>query len=140
MSRIIAEDTAHFFTYRVYSDDTDHMGIVYHANFLCFFERARTEMLRDNGLSLTTMAIYDTHFAIHDVRIRYLHPARLDDVLTIQTSYERKKSCSLIFKQLMHNQMNQLVSDADVHVVCVNKKLKPKALPEEFFSGCFEAE
>ena len=120
----------HCFTYRVYTEDTDLMGIVYHANYLRFFERARTEMLRDNAISLTTMAKYDTNFAIHDAHIRYLYPARLDDVLTIRTSYERKKTCSLRFTQLMHNQLGKKLCEAVIHVVCVNKNLKPKRLPE----------
>lgn len=117
--------------YRVYVEDTDLMGIVYHSNHLCFFERARTEMLRENGLSLTTMALYDTHFAIHDVHIRYLYPARLDDILTIKTSYERRKTCSLLFKQVMYNQLNKVLCEATIQVVCVNKNLKPKPLPDE---------
>ncbi len=121
------------FNYRVYVEDTDQMAIVYHANYLKFFERARTELLRENGLSLTTMAIYGTHFAIHDVHIRYLFPARLDDVLTITTSCERKKTCSLLFKQIMHNQLNQILSEAIVQVVCVGKNLKPQRLPAEGF-------
>lgn len=124
----------HSFTYRVYTEDTDLMGIVYHANYLCFFERARTDMLRDNGLYLTTMAAYGTYFAIHDIHIRYLYPARLDDVLTIKTSCERKRSCSLLFRQVMSNQLGKILSDATIHVVCVNKNLKPKPLPDEFLS------
>ena len=119
------------FTYRVYVEDTDQMGIVYHANYLKFFERARTELLRENGLSLTTMAIYGTHFAIHDVHISYLFPARLDDVLTIHTNYERKKACSLLFKQTMHNQLQKKLCQAIIQVVCVDDNLKPKRLPEQ---------
>jgi acyl-CoA thioester hydrolase len=122
----------HHFTCRVYVEDTDLMGIVYHANYLFFFERARTEMLRDHGLYLTTMAAYGTYFAIHDIHIKYLRPARLDDVLTINTTFERKKSCCLLFKQLMSNQLGKVLSEAVVQVVCVNSNLKPKPLPDEF--------
>lgn len=122
----------HSFSYRVYIEDTDQMGIVYHANHLKFFERARTELLRENGLSLTTLATYDTHFAIHDIHIRYSLPARLDDVLAIKTHYERYKACGLLFKQIMYNQMNQMLSEATVQVVCVDKNLKPKRLPGDW--------
>ena len=132
MTKPETETMDHCFTYRVYTEDTDLMGIVYHANYLCFFERARTEMLRDNGLSLTMMATYGTYFAIHDIHIRYLSPARLDDVLTIKSTCERKKSCSMIFRQVMHNQLGKILSEAIIQVVCVNKNLKPKPLPEEF--------
>lgn len=122
------EEIEYCFTHRVYIEDTDQMGIVYHANHLRFFERARTELLRENGLSLTTMAIYDTHFAIHDVHIRYIFPARLDDVLMIKTKCEQKKACGLLFRQLMYNQSEQLLSEATIQVVCVDKNLKPKRL------------
>jgi acyl-CoA thioester hydrolase len=104
------------------------LGIVYHANFLCFFERARTEMLRHNGFNLTTMATYGTHFAIHEIHIRYMYPARLDDVLTITTNIEKIKPCSLVFKQKMCNQMDEHLSEATVCVVCVDSKMQPKRL------------
>ena len=133
MIKVPKDSKAHGFKIRVYTEDTDLMGIVYHSNYLCFYERARTELLRGSGLSLTTMASYDTYFAIHDIHIKYLLPARLDDVLLIKTTWEQKKSCSLIFKQTMHNQHEQCVSEAVVHVVCVNTALKPKALPKEYF-------
>ena len=118
-------------SYRIYTEDTDLMGIVYHANYLRFFERARTEMLRYHGLSLTTMAIYDTYFAIIDVQIRYFYPARLDDVVTITTQSSQKKKCSFLFKQVMHNQLGQMLSEADIQVVCVDKNLKPKRIPDQ---------
>jgi acyl-CoA thioester hydrolase len=123
------EDIEHCFTYRVYIEDTDQMGIVYHANHLRFFERARTELLRENGLSLTMMAVYDTYFAIHDIHISYILPARLDDVLTIKTTCQTKKACSLLFEQKMYGQTEQLLSEATTQVVCVDKNLKPRRLP-----------
>jgi acyl-CoA thioester hydrolase len=129
------QNKEHCFTYRVYIEDTDQMGIVYHANFLRFFERARTEMLRENGLSLTTMATYGTHFAIHDIHIRYAFPARLDDVVTIKTTCEQTKACGLLFKQMMHNQSEQLLSEATVHVVCVDESLKPKRLSGDWLAN-----
>lgn len=125
-------DGEHCSNFRVYSEDTDFMGIVFHANYLNFFERARTEMLRDHGCSLMSLAEKGIYFAIHDVHLRYIYPARLDDNLTIKTSCIKKQSCSLFFRQLMYNQQNQMLSEATVQVVCVNKILKPKRLPEEF--------
>lgn len=122
----------HSVSFRIYIEDTDLMGIVYHANYLRFFERARTEMLRSNELSLTTMETYDTYFAIHDVHIRYLSPARLDDVVTIKSRCERERFCSLMFKQIMSNQLGQVLSEATIQVVCVNENLTPKRLPEQF--------
>ena len=131
MNKLNQESDKSLSTYRVYIEDTDLMGIVYHANYLRFFERARTDVLRAHGISLTMMATYDTYFAIHDVHLRFTHPARMDDVLEIKTSYEQKKTCSLMFNQMMYNQLGQLVCEACVQVVCVDSHLKPKRLPDE---------
>ncbi|HHF7344044.1 TPA: YbgC/FadM family acyl-CoA thioesterase [Legionella feeleii] len=123
----------HQFDIRVYAEDTDLMGIVYHANYLCFFERARTEMIRKSGLSLTTLAKYDCHFAINEVQLHYLNPARLDDLLTIISKIDSKTACSALFKQLMYNQHKKLLCEAMVKVVCVNGHLKPRRLPDDLF-------
>lgn len=133
---MIKEDlspTVHRSMFRVYTEDTDLMGIVYHANYLCFFERARTDMLRDYGLSLTMMSRYDTSFAIREIQMSYFHPARLDDELIIETLGRREKKCSLMFNQKMHNSLGSLLCEATIKVVCVDSKLKPKPLPEDFF-------
>ena len=120
---------------RVYAEDTDFMGIVFHGNYLNFFERARTEMLRNNGLSLTMMAGYDTHFAIREVQLQYHTAARLDDMLTITSQLNNIRASSAEFTQVMHNQLNILLCTATIQVVCVNQHLKPKRLPIEFFGG-----
>lgn len=120
----------HIIAYRVYFEDTDVMGIVYHARHLFFFERARTELLRAYGHSLTTMAKQNVYFAIRDVTIRYHAPAYLDDLLHITTSIESKTACTLLFKQTMRNQNNILISEATVVVVTVDQALKPQRLPD----------
>ncbi len=131
MAEVISNTTEYSFACRVYIEDTDVIGIVYHANYLLFFERARTEALRDKGFSLTIMATDDTYFAVHDAHLRFLYPARLDDVLSIKTTFSKKKSCSVMFRQVMYNQLGQLLSEATIQVVCVNRHLKPKRLPDK---------
>lgn len=127
-------DAEHCFSIRVYIEDTDLQGIVYHANYLRFFERARTELLRAYGFTLTDMAEYDTNFAIKNIHLQFVLPARLDDLLMIKTSVVRKKNCSLRFNQAMFNQSEKRLSEAVVDVVCVNKHLKPIRLPEALIS------
>lgn len=119
------------FDIRVYAEDTDMMGIVFHSNYLCFFERARTEMFRNSGLSLTTLATYDCHFAINDVKLHYLYPARLDDLLTIISRVDAKTTCSLTFEQSIYNQDNKLLCEATVKIVCVDSLLKPRRIPQD---------
>lgn len=123
----------HYFDIRVYAENTDMMGIVYHSNFLCFFERARTEMIRASGLSLTTLATYDCHFAVTEVELSYQYPARLDDLLRVTTEIASKKSCSLVFDQSIHNQHNKLLCKALIKVVSIDGKMKPRRLPEHLF-------
>ncbi len=123
---MLNQNEKHQSSYRVYIEDTDMMGIIYHGRYLYFFERARTDMLRANGIYLTTMATYDTYFAIRDIHIRYHAPGRLDDMLTIHTFIETIKGCSLLLKQSMYNEHNKLLTEATVQVVTVDKELKVK--------------
>lgn len=123
----------HRFDIRVYAENTDMMGIVYHSNYLCFFERARTEMIRNSGLSLTTLATYDCHFAINEVQLHYFYPARLDDLLRITTKITKKTPCAVVFEQVMHDENNKLICEAEIKVVCVNNEMKPRRLPEHLF-------
>lgn len=119
----------HIIGYRVYFEDTDMMGIVYHARYLYFFERARTDMLREQGFSLTAMAQENVYFAIREAQVQYRNPAYLDDFLHISTSFVRSSACTLQFKQTMRNQHNKLVSEALVITVCINKNFKPIRVP-----------
>jgi len=122
-------------SYRVYFEDTDLMGIMYHARYLCFFDRARTDMLRAQGVSLTSLAHNDTYFAIRDIQIRYHFPARLDDTLNIISYIEQKKACTLQFKQIMLNQSEQRIAEATVLTVIVDQNLKPKRIPDKLIGG-----
>ena len=119
-------------SYRVYAEDTDFMGIVYHSNYLCFFERARTDFLREIGLPLSLLATYDCHFAIHTAQLRYLNPARLEDLLVITTKIGSISPCSLVFDQNMQKQDNTMLCQLKIKIACVNQSLKPKRLPELF--------
>lgn len=116
---------------RVYAEDVDFMNIVYHANHLCFFERARTELLRLNNLMLGDLAKLDVLLAITEININYRAPAKLDDLLRITTEVTDVKACSFIFEQKMHNENDKLISEARVQVVCVDSQLKPKRLPQQ---------
>lgn len=117
---------------RVYAEDVDFMSIVYHANYLRYFERARTEMLREGNLILSDLMNLDILFAINEITIKYLLPAKLDDLLTISTQINEVSACSFVFKQTMHNEQNKVISEADIRVVCVNGNLRPKRLPDVF--------
>jgi acyl-CoA thioester hydrolase len=117
---------------RVYAEDVDFMGIVYHANYIRYFERARTELLRQSNLLLSELVQTDILFAINELAIKYILPARLDDLLTISTGIKEQTACSIMFNQCMRNEQNNLICEANIKVVCVDARLKPKRLPHVF--------
>jgi acyl-CoA thioester hydrolase len=123
---------------RVYIEDTDMMGVVYHSNYLNFFERARTEWLRQNELTLTAMAKDGTYFAVRHLTIDYKVSARLDDVLSIHTTVERKGFTQLIFSQKMYNQLQVLCAEASVIVVCLNEQWVATKLPYQICKECLK--
>jgi acyl-CoA thioester hydrolase len=114
---------------RVYIEDVDIMGIVYHSNYLCYLERSRTEVLRSHSILLSALSTSGILFAISDLSIKYKAPARLDDLLTVSTEIKEISACSLMFKQVIINQLDQIICDAEVKVVSVNMDLKPQRLP-----------
>ena len=121
---------------RVYIEDTDMMGVVYHSNYLNFFERARTEFLRQHELTLTAMAKDGRYFAVRHLTIDYKASARLDDVLRIHTTVKRRRSTQLEFCQKMYNQAEVLCAEATVIVVCLNDQWVAKRLPHQICKEC----
>jgi acyl-CoA thioester hydrolase len=112
------------FPIRVYYEDTDAGGVVYHANYLCFMERARTEWLRALGFEHHTLATeLNILFVVGNIDIHYRKPARLNDALTVKTSIEALGRVSLAFKQEIWretiNNSPELLTTASVKVVCV---------------------
>lgn len=104
----------HSFPIRVYYEDTDAGGIVYHANYLNFAERARTEALRDAGIDQSVL--WKTHgigFVVRKATIDYSRPARLDDLLRVETHLEKWGRASLTLVQTIRRDQETL---AVVHV------------------------
>ena len=122
----------HIFSHpvRVYYQDTDTGGVVYHANYLNFMERARYEWLREMGFSVDTLIrAHKTVFMVRSLNIEYFKPALLDDLLyvTVQVT-EMGRSRITLFQQVLREQV-MLVS-AIIHVVCVGmENLKPVSIP-----------
>jgi acyl-CoA thioester hydrolase len=115
---------------RVYYEDTDAGGVVYYANYLRFFERARTEWLRAIGYEhmqlMTDSAIV---FAVRHVEIDYLKPARLDDALVAEAVVANVGKASFVFRQRLLRG-DEVLSTATVKVVCLsNDTFRPVAIP-----------
>jgi acyl-CoA thioester hydrolase len=118
-------------TVRVYYEDTDAGGIVYYANYLKFFERARTEWLRSLGID--QQALRDQHGAIFVVRnanVDYVASARLDDEVKLTLNVEKLGRASVQFTQQAWRG-DTLLSSADVKVGCIDAvTMRPRSLPD----------
>lgn len=112
----------HIVKYRVYVEDTDMFGVVYHPRYLCFLERARTEWLREEGISLYDLNNKGFWFAIANLNVDYLKPAYLDDNLSIETAITRQRGCLAYFTQTMHNDKSEQILKAQIKVVGLNKE------------------
>ena len=118
------------FPIRVYYEDTDAGGVVYHANYICFFERARTVFLRQGGFSQQALLAENFAFVVKTLTIDYKLPARLDDLLSVQTTVKAVKKATIIFEQNLFKADICLCS-AEVTVASVDLiKMKPKAIPQ----------
>lgn len=116
---------------RVYYEDTDAGGVVYHTGYIRFFERARTEWLRALGYSQRQLAQEaGVLFSVVEMNVRYLKPARLDDLLEVLARAELSGGASVAFEQEIRNQSGQLLAQGQVRVACLAAgTLKPCRLP-----------
>lgn len=121
---------------RVYYEDTDAAGIVFYANYLRYMERARTEWLRSAGYEHASLKNeHGILFAVKNVTIEYIKPARLDELLTVTSSLLSKRGASLIFQQIIKNENNELLIEAEIKVACLNATtLKASAMPEDLIT------
>ena len=116
---------------RVYFEDTDSGGVVYHANYLKFMERARTEWLRSLGLSQTKLKKEDkVIFVVRHIDIQYKIPARFNDALVVNTNRIKTTDYSIILKQNIFRDA-EIISQGQVEIVCVNSEIfKPVRIPK----------
>ncbi|BET96241.1 tol-pal system-associated acyl-CoA thioesterase [Xenorhabdus taiwanensis] len=116
---------------RVYYEDTDASGVVYHAQYLGFYERARTEMLRERGFHQQSMLDKQVGFVVSRMTIDYRKPAKLDDQLVVESEVTNIRGASLTFIQRIVDCNGVVISSAECLVVYVNSsQMKPIALPK----------
>lgn len=123
------EGPLHRFAVRVYYEDTDLSGIVYHANYLRWFERARSDMLRLLGVDQrAAMEAGEGVYSVADLAIRYRAPARLDDAVTIETSVLELGAASVRLIQRALREKT-LLAEAQIRVGFVTLHGRPKRQP-----------
>ena len=121
---------------RVYYEDTDAGGVVYHSNYLNFMERARTEWLRHAGFEQNTLIEKKgILFAVRKINIDYNKPALFNDLLNIKTRIIEQRKASFIFEQIIFNQTEEVICNAEIKIACLDSNtMKPKPIPETILS------
>ena len=115
---------------RIYYEDTDAAGVVYHASYLRFFERARTEYFRERGLGVAELANAGFIFPVIRMEIDFKAPALHDELVTVITRPERVNGSSFTVRQQVVRQSDgRLLVEAQVSLACIGQKLRAKRIP-----------
>jgi acyl-CoA thioester hydrolase len=115
-------------SYRVIYGDTDQMGVVYYANYLVFFERGRCDFMRARGFDYAGLEREGSFLPVVDAAVKYVKPARFDDLLTIETTLEELGRSSLRFTYRVLRGEELLCTGHTRHA-CVNREGRPVRLP-----------
>jgi len=123
---------------RVYYEDTDFSGIVYHANYLKFFERGRTEALRCCGITHSDLLAREAPlvFAVRKMNIDWIIPARIDDQLTVVTRFMKVHGARMGLDQVIYrsgegNDQVEEIAKAEVEAVCLSQSGRARRLPDD---------
>jgi acyl-CoA thioester hydrolase len=122
----------HEFNYKlkVFYEDTDAGGVVYYANYLKFFERARTDAISNIGLSNKKLLDeYGVFIIVKSCNVEYLKPAKLEDQLEIKSSIISTSNTSFRMKQKAFRDQ-ELITDCEIHLVIVDKNGRPTKIPD----------
>ncbi len=126
---------------RVYYEDTDAGGVVFYANYLKFFERARTEMLRAMGFEQDELMINEgVIFVVRSIQVDYLSPARFNDQLQVSAKPGSAKKASLTFEQAV-TRGDDVICQGNIRIASLDVvTMRPKAIPETLFKalGAYE--
>ncbi|MGV2100587.1 tol-pal system-associated acyl-CoA thioesterase [Rhizobium sp. 21-4511-3d] len=125
-------EEGHRLIQRVYYEDTDFSGLVYHARYLHFLERGRTDYLRCLGVEQRELITADEEglvFVVHRMEIDFKTPARMDDILTIVTRTEKAGGAKMVLSQEIRRGETPLIA-AKVIIAVINAKGRPRRLPE----------
>jgi acyl-CoA thioester hydrolase len=128
------ETGGHVLPVRVYFEDTDFSGVVYHASYLRFMERGRSDFLRLLGVSHTALDAGEAGerlaFVVRHMSIDFLRGARIDDVLLVRTEFASATRARIVLRQTVERDAETLIA-AEVMVVIVNPAGKPRRLPAD---------
>jgi acyl-CoA thioester hydrolase len=121
--------------------ETDKMGVVYHSNFIVWFEIGRVEMLRQLGFRYRDMELdEDCHIAVADVRVRFKAPARYDDEILIRTRLKNVRDSLLQFGyEIVRVEDGMLLAEGETTHIVVDSKFEKSALPQKYLKAFAKA-
>jgi acyl-CoA thioester hydrolase len=120
---------SHEIAIRVRYAETDRMGLLHHANYFVYFETARTEMLREGGVSYREIEDAGHYLVIVEIGCKFKRPARYDDVLTIRTTVARVTHVKIVHNyEVLRDGL--LIAEGHSTLACVDRDGRPQALPE----------
>ena len=122
------EGREHVLPVRIYYEDTDFTGVVYHANYLRYFERGRSDFLRLIGVSHQQLAAQDAAFTITRIEVDYRRAARVDDALQVRTTYDIVKGPRLFVRQRIVRG-DELIAEAVVQAACIDMSGRARRPP-----------
>jgi acyl-CoA thioester hydrolase len=114
---------------KIYYEDTDAGGVVYYANYLRYFERARTEFLMDKGIDIARYHNEGYFFVVIHVEISYRKPATLGDTIEIATELAGLSSATITMNHKVLKQ-GELLVESSVRLACINREGKPQRIPQ----------
>ncbi len=116
---------------RIYYEDTDCGGVVYYANYLRYFERARTELLESRGVSLKKLMSDGVSFVVTEAAVKYTAPARYGDTLSVETWIDKVGPASILFGHNVSTDQGKKVVEGAVKVGCIGRDMKPVRMADD---------
>jgi acyl-CoA thioester hydrolase len=115
----------------VYYEDTDAGGVVYHSNYLNFFERARTEWLKAMGISQTALLKQDIAFVVKRAEVDFRRAAKFEQNFMVESKVIELKKASLVFHQSLLDDQGNCYCEGKIKVACISlSQMRPIAIPE----------
>jgi acyl-CoA thioester hydrolase len=117
---------------KIYYKDTDCGGVVYYANYLIYFEQARTEWMEEKGASIAQLKNKGIQFIVKRADINYKSPARYGEILVVDTGVDKVSGASMNFTYTIKDRLTQrTIVTGSTLLVCIDEKLKPTRIPPD---------
>ncbi|MDR3492758.1 MAG: YbgC/FadM family acyl-CoA thioesterase [Gammaproteobacteria bacterium] len=123
------------FPIKVYTKDTDYGGVVYHSNYLSFYEIARSEWAESLGFGIAWQKDHGVYFPVRSAQIDYLKPATLHDKLEVVSKLTKLGRASMLYDQYLRFALrpDTIISKATIKIACVDTAMRPRPLPAALF-------